>query len=51
MMEHCRVTALSGVWKMIEEAILENEKAGDTSEIVLEIEVNFNEVIKQRFNL
>ena len=45
------MTALSGVWKMIEETILEDEKAGDTSEIVLEIEVNFNEVIKQRFNL
>lgn len=36
---------------MIEETILEDEKAGDTSEIVLETEVNFNEVIKQRFNL
>lgn len=45
------MTALSGVWKMIEEAILEDGKAGDTSEIVLSIEVNFNEVIKQRFNL
>lgn len=49
--EHCRVTALSGVWKMIEGVILEEGKAGDTSEIVLDMEVNSNEVLKQRFNL
>ena len=49
--EHCRVTALSGLWQMIEGAILEEGKTGDISEIVLDLEVNFNEVLKQRFNL
>lgn len=49
--ERCTVTALSGVWKMFEGVILEEGKAGDTSEIVLDMEVNSNEVLKQRFNL
>lgn len=45
------MTALSGLWQMIEGAILEEGKTGDISEIVLDLEVNFNEVLKQRFNL
>lgn len=31
--------------------MLDEWRAGDTSEIVLDMEVNFNEVLKQSFNL